>query len=95
MRLIPLDFLMFPGPKQIMRKVMVYTKDDCPWCVKVEDFLKQHKIAFEERNAQKSMDFAKEVQAKTGGFGVPVTDIDGTVIIGFNLKKLKEALKIV
>ncbi|MFH0737204.1 MAG: glutaredoxin family protein [Candidatus Micrarchaeota archaeon] len=77
-----------------MAKVIVYTKDDCPWCVKVEDFLKLNKIDFEERNAQKSMDYAKEVQAKTGGFGVPVTEIDGTIIIGFNMKKLKEALKI-
>lgn len=77
-----------------MAKVIVYTKDDCPWCVKVEDFLRANNVGFEERNAQASAEFAKEVQEKSGGFAVPVTDIDGTIIIGFNPKRLKEALKL-
>jgi glutaredoxin 3 len=77
-----------------MHKVIVYTKDDCPWCVRVEEFLKQHNVAFDERNAQKNPEFAREVQAKSGGVGLPVIDIDGAIIIGFNVKKLKEALKI-
>lgn len=85
---------MFAGPIALMAKVIVYTKNDCPWCVKVEDFLRQNKIGFEERNAQGNAIFAKEVQAKSGGFAVPVTDIDGTIIIGFNPKRIKEALKI-
>lgn len=77
-----------------MAKVIVYTKNDCPWCVKVEDFLKQNNIQFEERNAQANPEFAKEVVAKSGGAAVPVTDIDGTIILGFNAKRLKELLKI-
>ena len=75
-------------------KVIVYTKDDCPWCVKVEDFLRQNNVEFEERNAQRTPAFGQEVLQKSGGGAVPVTDIDGTIIIGFNVKKLKEALKI-
>ncbi len=77
-----------------MRKIIVYTKDDCPWCVRVEEFLKQHDIAFEERNAQQNPAYAQEVLAKSGGVGLPVIDIDGAIIIGFSVKKLKEALKI-
>jgi glutaredoxin-like YruB-family protein len=77
-----------------MAKVIVYTKDDCPWCVKVEDFLKQNGIAFEERNAQRNPEFAKEMVQKSGGAAVPVTDIDGVIILGFNMKKIKEALKL-
>ncbi len=77
-----------------MARVIVYTKDECPWCVKVEDFLRKSGLEFEERNAQRNPAFAEEVRSKSGGFAVPVTDIDGTVIIGFNVKKLKEALKI-
>jgi glutaredoxin-like YruB-family protein len=79
----------------LMPDVIVYTKNDCPWCVKVEDFLKQNGVKFEERNAQGNPAFAQEVFSKSGGYGVPVTDIDGTIIIGFNVKKLKEALKLV
>ena len=77
-----------------MAKVIVYTKDDCPWCVKVEDYLRQNNIAFEERNAQQNPQFAQEVVKKSGGAAVPVTEIDGTVILGFNLKKIRETLKI-
>ncbi len=74
--------------------VIVYSTTHCPWCVKVKDFLKQNGIEYEERNAQENPEYAKEVQAKSGGLAVPVTDIDGTIIIGFNVKKLKEALKL-
>ncbi len=77
-----------------MAKVIVYTKDECPWCVKVEDFLRQNKVEFEERNAQQNPGFAREVFKKSGAGGVPVTDIGGTIIVGFNIKRLKEALGI-
>jgi glutaredoxin len=77
-----------------MPNVIVYTKKDCPWCLKVEDFLKQNNVKFVERNAQGNPAFAAEVLAKSGGYGVPVTDIDGTIIIGFDVKRLKEELKL-
>ena len=77
-----------------MAKVIVYSTTVCPWCVKVKDFLKQNNIEYEERNAQENPDYAHEVLTKSGGMAVPVTDIDGTIIIGFNPKRLKEALKI-
>lgn len=75
-----------------MAKVIVYTKNDCPWCVKVEDFLRQNNIPFEERNAQANLEFAKEAVAKSGGAAVPVTEIAGTIIVGFNVRKIREAL---
>ncbi len=74
--------------------VIVYSTSSCPWCVKVKDFLSENNIEFEERNAQENPKYAVELQEKSGGLAVPVTDIDGTVIIGFNVPKLKEALKI-
>ena len=77
-----------------MAKVIVYTKNDCPWCLKVEDFLKQNNIEFEERNAQANPAYAQEVVQRSGGAAVPVTDIDGTIIIGFNPKRLKETLRL-
>jgi glutaredoxin-like YruB-family protein len=77
-----------------MAKVIVYSTTVCPWCVKVKEFLKQNSIQFEERNAQENPEYASEVMRKSGGMAVPVTDIDGTIIVGFNLKRLKEALKI-
>ncbi len=77
-----------------MAHVIVYTSTVCPWCVKVKDFLTKHSVVYEERNAQTNPSYAKELFDKSGGYGVPVTDVDGTIIIGFNVRKLKEALKI-
>ena len=77
-----------------MAKVIVYSTTVCSWCVKAKDFLKQNGIEYEERNAQENPDYASEVLQKSGGMAVPVIDVDGTIIVGFNVKKLKEALKL-
>lgn len=77
-----------------MNSVVVYSTAHCPWCVKVKDFLKRNGVPFEERNAQLNPEYALEVQRKSGGAAVPVTDVDGKIIIGFNPAKLKAALGI-
>ncbi len=74
------------------KSIIVYSTTYCPWCVKVKDFLKQNGLQYEERNAQENPEYVQEVMKKSGGVAVPVTDVDGTIIIGFNVKKLKEAL---
>ncbi len=77
-----------------MAKVIVYSTSSCPWCDKAKEFLKQNNVEFEERNAQENPEYANELQEKSGGVGVPVLDIDGTIIIGFNEKKIREVLKL-
>ena len=77
-----------------MQNVIVYSTSDCPWCVKVKDFLKLNNVKYEERNAEQNPAYADEVFKKSGGYAVPVTDIDGTIIIGFNVKRMKEILKL-
>lgn len=77
-----------------MAKPIVYSTSSCPWCVKAKEFLQQNKIDYEERNAQENPKYAEELFQKSGGYGVPVIDIDGTIIIGFNVNKLKEVLKL-
>jgi len=74
------------------KSVIVYSTTVCPWCVRVKEFLKQNNVQFEERNAQENPAFAEELVKKSGGYAVPVTDIDGTIIIGYNIPKLKAAL---
>ncbi|MDD5340557.1 MAG: glutaredoxin family protein [Candidatus ainarchaeum sp.] len=75
-----------------MKKVIVYSTTNCPWCVKVKDFLKQNRVPFEERNAKENVEYALEVQQKSGGVAMPVTDVEGMIVIGFNPAKLKAAL---
>jgi len=74
------------------KKVIVYSSNFCPWCDKAKEFLNENNVEFEERNVQENPDYGKEMQEKTGQLGVPVIDIDGKIIIGFNVGALKEAL---
>ncbi len=77
-----------------MAKVVVYTSNFCPWCDKVKEFLKENNVEFEEKNVQENPELGKEMQEKSGQLGVPVIDIDGKIIIGFNVPALKEALSL-
>lgn len=73
------------------KKVIVYSAEWCPWCHKVMDFLKENNVEFEERNVD-NKDYAKESMEKSGQGGIPVTDIDGQIVVGFDVKKIKELL---
>lgn len=73
--------------------VKVYTTDACPWCVKVKNYLKGKEIAFEELNVQDNMDARQEMVSKSKQMGVPVLDVNGSIIIGFDKKAIETALE--
>ena len=77
-----------------MVDVTLYTAPNCPWCDRVKEFLKQNKIKFKAINVAENQAAAKEMIEKSGQMGVPVTDANGKIIIGFNEPALKKALKI-
>lgn len=73
--------------------VKLYTTDACPWCVKVKNYLKGKEIAFEELNVQDNMEARQEMVSKSKQMGVPVLDINGDIIIGFDKKAIEAALE--
>jgi len=77
-----------------MVKVKVYSTSECPYCVMAKDFLKEHNIEFEDINVQENHEAADEMVKKSGQTSVPVIDVDGEIIIGFDKEKLKKALKL-
>ena len=77
-----------------MAKVTVYSTPSCPWCHKAKDFLKENKIKFEDKNVADDDAARNEMVEKSGQMGVPVLDINGTVIVGFDQEGIKKALKI-
>ena len=76
-----------------MGKVIVYSTTTCPFCVMVKDWLKGKKVEYEDFNVGTDQNKAKEMMEKSGQMGVPVIDIEGEVIIGFDKPKLEAALK--
>ncbi len=75
-------------------KVKIYTTSICPWCVKTKEFLKENKVAYEEVNVGSDSKAAEEMIHKSGQMGVPVIDVNGQIIVGFNKTALKKALNI-
>jgi glutaredoxin 3 len=69
---------------------MVYTSPTCPYCGMVKDFLSQRGISFEERDVSRNPSYAQELVRNTGQMGVPVTIIDGEVVVGFDRGRLEQ-----
>jgi glutaredoxin len=59
-----------------------------------KDFFKANDVAFTDKNAATDMTARKEAITKSGQMGVPVIDIDGKIVVGFNEPKLRELLGI-
>jgi glutaredoxin 3 len=70
--------------------VTVYTTPTCPYCKMVKDFLSQKGISFEERDVARNPSYAQELVNSTGQMGVPVTVIDGQVVVGFDRGRLEQ-----
>ncbi len=76
-----------------MPKVKIYTTPYCPYCALAKGWLEDHGIEYEEIDVSKDRKAAIELVTKTGQTGVPVIEIDGKFIIGFDEAALQEALK--
>jgi glutaredoxin-like YruB-family protein len=76
------------------KNVKVYSTPTCPWCIRAKQFLEENKIVFENIDLSGNDNAAEELMRKTGQIGVPVLDIDGQIIIGFDKEKIKLALGI-
>ncbi len=74
--------------------VKIYTTQTCHWCAKVKGFFKDNNIEFTEVDVGEDKVAAKEMVEKSGQMGVPVIDVDGEMLVGFNEPKLRELLKI-
>lgn len=75
-------------------KVKVYTSPSCSSCHQLTDFLKENKVDFKEIDLSKNQDMIDDFIKKTGQTAVPVTEINGEMIPGFDFPKLKEKLNL-
>ncbi|MFV9568776.1 glutaredoxin domain-containing protein [Thermoanaerobacter mathranii] len=82
------------GKGQKVHRVTVYTTPSCPWCNATKAYLRQHNIPFREIDVSKNPSAAAELVRRSGQRGVPQTDIDGTIVVGFDKAKLNQLLGI-
>jgi len=79
-------------PAGFKNEVVVFGFESCPYCVKVENLLKKHRIPYKDMDVQKSKVAKKKFQ-KIGGRGVPVTIIGEQKLSGWSEEKILALLK--
>lgn len=72
--------------------VKVYSTPTCPYCKLAKDFLKEKGIAYEDIDVSADSAAAQTMVKLSGQMGVPVLDINGHVIVGWNKTAIEEAL---
>ncbi len=76
------------------KRVTVYSTPTCSWCTTLKNYLKDHKINFNDIDISANQKAADELVKRSGQTGVPQTDINGEIIVGFNQKRINELLNI-
>lgn len=74
--------------------IKVYSTPTCPYCHTLKNFLKEKGIEFDDIDVSKDEKGLQEMVDKSGQMGVPVSDIDGQIVVGFDRDKICELLKI-
>ena len=77
-----------------MAKVTIYTTPTCVYCRAAKEFFKEHNVAYEEKDVSKDEQARNLMVKKSGMMAVPVIDIDGNIVIGFDRAKLSQLLGI-
>lgn len=75
-----------------MADVTIYTTPTCVYCKAAKEFFKENNVEYDEKNVAEDEQARDDMVKKSGQLGVPVIDVKGNIIIGFDEKKLSELL---
>jgi glutaredoxin-like YruB-family protein len=76
------------------KRVTVYSTPTCSWCNTLKSYLRQNRVLFTDIDVSRNQDAARQMVNRSGQQGVPQTDINGTMIVGFDKKRINELLEI-
>lgn len=73
------------------KKVLIYTTPTCPYCHQAKEYLDSKKIKYTDLDASDQKN-AQQMIDKSGQMGVPVLDIEGKIIVGFDKAAIDKEL---
>jgi glutaredoxin 3 len=79
-------------PAQRAHRVVVFTTPSCPWCNRAKSYLRERHVSFREVDVSRNASAARDLVRKTGQMGVPVVEIDGRPIVGFDQPQIDRLL---
>lgn len=77
-----------------MAKVTIYTTPTCVFCRMAKAFFRSHNVEYSEKDVATDMAARQEMVNKSGQLGVPVIDVDGHIVVGFDQAMLTKLLNI-
>ncbi len=72
--------------------VKIYSTTHCPYCKMAKDYFTKTNVEFKDFNVEADDEALAEMVKKSGQMGVPVIDINGTIIVGFDRQAIEHAL---
>jgi len=69
---------------EIKKKVRIFSTPVCQYCITLKEYLKGHLVEFEDIDVSKDKTALDEMIGKSNQMTVPVIDIEGQIIIGFD-----------
>ncbi len=76
-----------------MKNITIYSTPTCHFCKLAKEYMKTHNIAYTEHNVAADLAKRQEMVDRSGQLGVPVIDIDGKIMVGFEEGEFAEAIK--
>jgi len=76
------------------QQVTIYTTITCPYCKMAKAFFKEHNIEFVEKDVTSDVAAQQEMIKKSNQLAVPVIDVGGQIVVGFQQGKLRELLNL-
>ena len=77
----------------LKHNVTVYSTPSCPYCIYAKDYFRNNKIEFKDIDVSRDRASAQEMVNKSGQMGVPVIDIDGQILVGYQPDLFDKLLK--
>jgi glutaredoxin-like YruB-family protein len=75
------------------KKVIVYSTPTCPYCVYAKQYFTKNGIAFTDIDVSRDHTAAQEMINKSGQMGVPVIDIGGSIVVGYQPEVFEKLIK--
>ena len=77
-----------------MAQVIIYTTPTCTYCNAAKMYFKQNNVAYTEKDVTVDQTAQQDMISKSGQMGVPVIEVDGNIVVGFDQARLKELLNL-
>ena len=77
-----------------IHSIKIYSTPSCPYCHMLKEYLDEGGFKYQDVNVAEDLAAREEMVEKSGQMGVPVSDIDGNIVVGFDREKVNQLLGI-